>query len=164
MRTVVTLIVSAHTAKLQNAHGLVETSHAFLGNKNRAAIIEFDGKNLTPLIAKAEKKEKDDDDKDDKVRIEWIATEENNIGGWTGVAGGFALKVHCPDKDKPKKGDEPYVIVEIPEKAREQAKKYAKALGFPELPEGEIRVPITEKEQTALNDYFKDPELPKLLF
>jgi len=129
--------------------------------------IKVDGTDYTPLIikAKGKKKKKGDDkggeEKEDEITVEWITSERNNIGGMSGIADNFALKVHCPEPGD--ETDEPYVIIEISEKAREQAKK-AKDFGFPTLPEGRLKVKITEKEQDKLNDYFKDPELPKKLF
>ena len=117
--------------------------------------IKIGGDDFTPLIEGAG---------EDGIELEWITAEENNIGGWTGVAPGFSLRVHCPPQESAKPGDKPYVNVEIPEKTREKWKKFAKpGSDFPEPPEGEIRVPITKEEQKDLNDYFKDPELPKKL-
>ena len=118
--------------------------------------INLDGNDITGFIEEGAD--------EDGVDVEWITAEENNIGGWTGVAGGFSLRVHCPPKDGAKPGDEPYVNVEIPEKARDKWKKFGKGLGLPDPPDGEIKVPITKEQQTALNDYFKDPDLPKKLF
>jgi hypothetical protein len=118
--------------------------------------IKMGDNDLTPLIEGAG---------EDGIDLEWITAEENNIGGWTGVAPGFSLRVHCPPAEGAKPGDKPYVNVEIPEKTREKWKKLAKTAGgeLPEPPEGEIRVPITKEEQKDLNDYFKDAELPKKL-
>jgi hypothetical protein len=121
--------------------------------KNDKVKINVDGNDLTGVIEEGAD--------DEGLDVEWITTEKNDIGGWSGVAAGFALKVHCPKEGAT--GDEPYVIIEIPEKAREKWKKFGKALGLPDPPEGEVKVPITKEQQTALNDYFKDPELPKKL-
>jgi hypothetical protein len=134
--------------------------------------IKIDGNELTPFFHQGDKKEKDGDDQDDEPKagdgaeIEWITTEKNKIGGSTGVASGFALKVHCPEKDKP--GDEPYIIIEVPESARKKAKKHEgeeiPGIGkIPPLPE-EFRVKITEDDQTKINKYLDDPELPRRLF
>jgi len=117
--------------------------------------ISLDDKDLSTFLEKGG---------DGGVDIEWITVEENNIGGWTGVAQGFSLKVHCPPAEGAKPGDHPYVKVEISEKAREKWKAGAGALGLPEPPDGDIRVPITKEQQTALNDYLKDPELPRKIF
>ena len=122
--------------------------------------IKVDGTDYTPMIIKAKKKKKADD-KEDEITVEWISSERNGIGGMSGIASEFALKVHCPEPNDDT--DEPYVIIEISEKAHEQAKK-AKDLGFPTLPEGRIKVKISEKDQDKLNDYFKDPDLPKKLY
>jgi hypothetical protein len=100
---------------------------------------------------------------EDGLEVEWITAEENNIGGWTGVASGFALRVHCPPAEGAKPGDTPYVNVEIPEKTREKWKKAAQGGVLPQPPDGEIRVPITKEQQKELNDYFKDSDLPKKL-
>jgi len=125
--------------------------------------IKLDGTDYTGQIVKAKKKKKKkdkDDDKDDDITIEWISSEENNLGGCTGVADNFSMRIHCHDAGSDK--EDPYIIIELTEKAREELKK-AKDFGFPELPEGQIRVKITKKEQDKLNDYFNDPELPKKL-
>jgi hypothetical protein len=117
--------------------------------------IKVGDEDLTPLIEGAG---------EDGIELEWITAEENNIGGWTGVAPGFSLRVHCPSAEGATAGDKPYVNVEIPEKTREKWKKAAQAGGdLPPPPDGEIRVPITKEEQKDLNDYFKDRELPKKL-
>lgn len=126
--------------------------------------IEVDGTDYTSMIIKAKKKKKPEDkekDKPDEITVEWISSERNGIGGMSGIAESFALKVHCPEPGDDT--DEPYVIIEISEKAHEQAKK-AKEFGFPTLPEGRIKVKISEKTQDKLNDYFKDPDLPRKLY
>jgi hypothetical protein len=128
--------------------------------------IEVDGNDYTSMIIKAKKKKSDKEksdkpEKPDEITVEWISSERNGIGGMSGIAADFALKVHCPEPGDDT--DEPYVIIEISEKAHEQAKK-AKDFGFPTLPEGRIKVKISEKSQDKLNDYFKDPDLPRKLF
>lgn len=99
----------------------------------------------------------------DGINLEWLTAEENKIGGWTGVAPGFSLRVHCPPATGAQPGDEPYVNVQISDKTREKWQDLSQATGLPPPPKGEIRVPITKEQQTALNDYFKDGELPKKL-
>lgn len=100
---------------------------------------------------------------------DWISSEENDLGGWTGISDDFALRVHCPKKnDKGEKidpTDKPYVEIGISEEAREALKKAGGGTKLPPLgKDGSVKIPISEADQTALNDYFKDKELPKRLF
>jgi hypothetical protein len=122
--------------------------------------IKVDGNDITSAIVKG-KKIKKKEKEDDEIDIDWISSEENNLGGWSGFTESFGLRVHCPKEGA--KDDEPYVIIELTEKAHEEAKK-AKEAKLPSLPEGEIRLKITEKDQKKLNKYFEDPELPKRVY
>lgn len=102
---------------------------------------------------------------------DWISSEENGLGGWTGISDNFALRVHCPKKnDKgeqidPK--DKPSIEIGISDEAREALKKAGGATKLPPLGkdgDGSVKIPISEADQTTLNDYFKDKELPKRLY
>ncbi len=131
------------------------------GKKRRKADrvkILVNGTDFTKQIVRAKKKDKDEDG---DIEIEWNSAERNGIGGFSGFADNFSLRVHCPEKSD--ETDEPYIIVGLTEKAREQLKKAA-ALGFPTLPEGAIKVKISHKDQDKMNDYFDDPELPVHVF
>jgi hypothetical protein len=101
---------------------------------------------------------------------DWISSEENDLGGWTGVSDNFALRVHCPKKDgqghQIDPADKPSVEIGISDEAREKLKKAAGQTKLPPLGkdgDGSVKIPISEANQTALNDYFKDGQLPKRL-